>query len=365
MLAQSPWWQCSSGAAETLVGGGQSPCRTRKGRAEASTLTRAARFLALLLFFTGVPMGGLGHDAVPVAAQAYPVLTPTFPGAFEAGGGCGGLGDGTFTCYFDSRAVAGDPSDPGTITIAAAFDPADLILVSGYAADRAGHVCHVTAGAGTQTLTLGCPGGLQAYATGSVTFRPEPGNVTVTYSSPQAPEAGGVGPAMQRLFFSRWPSGPQAGPEAIAASTYPAGWNLVGGPSGWNLNNGPGSSSLPGPFYTYQESNSDYQSIPANVPLLAGLGVWAYFPSPTSVLGTPGSFLLYVTVPLPARHWIMIGNPSLGPAKVSGADAVYTYNPNIGSYEHNTSLQPGQGAWAWSANGGTVTVSSACPSQTC
>lgn len=46
---------------------------------------------------------------------------------------------------------------------------------------------------------------------------------------------------------------------------------------------------------------------------------------------------------------------------VSGADAVYTYDPTTDSYQETSTLQTGQGAWTYSADGGTVTFTLAGP----
>lgn len=305
--------------------------------------------------------------AVPaqVGAQAYPLpFQPShFPSEFAPGGGCGSSDTGRLTCYFDTQATAGDPADPGTITISIA-EPSDAVLTGAYAADRAGDVCGITAGAGTQTLMLTCPTGLEAFGTGSVTFDPDTARVTVDYSPGAVGQLTGPGPTTQRLYFSSRPYSFQVDPGTAGASTVPAGWNLVGGPSGWNLQAEPDLAPLPsllGSFYTYQAGDSDYEIIPVNVPLLAGIGVWAHLSSPMPVLQTPGSFLVYVTIPLPPNHWVMIGNPGLGPARVAGADVVYTYDSQKGTYMQSTTLGPGQGAWAWSTNGGAVTVSTFCP----
>jgi hypothetical protein len=52
---------------------------------------------------------------------------------------------------------------------------------------------------------------------------------------------------------------------------------------------------------------------------------------------------------------VMIGNPYPTTATVHGADVVYTYSPGSG-YSATTSLTAGQGAWAYSAAGGEVTI---------
>jgi hypothetical protein len=52
----------------------------------------------------------------------------------------------------------------------------------------------------------------------------------------------------------------------------------------------------------------------------------------------------------------MIGDPSgVAPATVAGADVVYAYDPANG-YQLTTTVLQGQGAWAMSESGGTISV---------
>ena len=67
-------------------------------------------------------------------------------------------------------------------------------------------------------------------------------------------------------------------------------------------------------------------------------------------------------IALPAGHFIMVGNPTDGPVSVSGADVVDTFNPATNAYTTVTgtaTLGPGQGAWAFSRAGGTLTLTPA------
>lgn len=52
----------------------------------------------------------------------------------------------------------------------------------------------------------------------------------------------------------------------------------------------------------------------------------------------------------------MVENPFTSEATVSGADAVYTYDQAKDGYQATTLLEPGQGAWVYSATGGTATI---------
>lgn len=148
-----------------------------------------------------------------------------------------------------------------------------------------------------------------------------------------------------------------AGLVPAPAVTYPAGWSLVGGPEDTAL------SGLSGPLYTLQPGSADYQSIlPLDpkgcsdcVRLPAGKGFWAYFQEATTLdlaLGVPQT----TTITLPAATWVMIGNPFSTAAAASGADLVFTYDQANG-YQPAEVLPPGQGAWAYSAAGGALTLS--------
>jgi hypothetical protein len=66
------------------------------------------------------------------------------------------------------------------------------------------------------------------------------------------------------------------------------------------------------------------------------------------------------TVSAPAGLWVMVGDPTQGTsATVQGADALFTWDPLAQKYVAATLLQPGQGAWALSYAGGTITIQGA------
>jgi hypothetical protein len=148
----------------------------------------------------------------------------------------------------------------------------------------------------------------------------------------------------------------QAGMSAIGASS---GASVTFGPSPtWSgagssarasdAGSGKGPVGIPSPYVT----------VPPGVPLPIGTAVWAHFDAPaqlwlTSVNGAP-----YLSWPISAGQWTTIGNPSTDVASVWGADAVYAWDPVAGAYTETDTLQPLQGAWAWSTAGGSVTVSS-------
>jgi len=64
-----------------------------------------------------------------------------------------------------------------------------------------------------------------------------------------------------------------------------------------------------------------------------------------------------VSIPLAAGQWAQVANPNAtAGARVSGADAVYTYDAGRQSYGSSSLLAPGQGAWVYSAAGGTAVI---------
>jgi PKD domain len=129
------------------------------------------------------------------------------------------------------------------------------------------------------------------------------------------------------------------------------GWSIVGGPSNTVIQ---GSD---GPLYTYQGADSSYETVPPGSALIPGQGYWAYFGAPsTEVLPmAPGQAS---SLSIPAGHWVMVGNPGSGTATVSGVDYMVVFSTSAGQYQPTTSLQPGQGAWAWSWNGTTARIQS-------
>jgi PKD repeat protein len=128
--------------------------------------------------------------------------------------------------------------------------------------------------------------------------------------------------------------------------TYQSGWNLVAAPTG---------STIPssGPLYTFQNGNTAYQTVQSTQ---AGFGYWAFFNSATTVT-IPFTGPQTITRALQPGQFIMIGNSSSSTATVTGADIVYIFSPAT-NYTQTTVLQPGQGAWAMSFNGGNVTIAS-------
>lgn len=146
---------------------------------------------------------------------------------------------------------------------------------------------------------------------------------------------------------------------------YPAGWNIVA----VTQRRPPFSNS---PLYTLQAGDSDYEVIPltATAALQPRVGYWTYFNYDTNIpmlfatsceiaIPIPGGGLCGLAnphIPVLAGRWVMIGNPLSQPITVTGADALYTYDPTEGSYVATTTLRVGQGAFVCSASGGRITI---------
>jgi hypothetical protein len=109
-------------------------------------------------------------------------------------------------------------------------------------------------------------------------------------------------------------------------------------------------------LYTYQPGDTNYEVLGADEPLVQPEGYWAYFGS-TGYETLPVRGPQTLTLNLPALQWVMIGNPRGTPATVTGADAVYVYSGS-GGYVAASTLSPGEGAWAISTSGGTISISS-------
>jgi len=326
------------------------PCSEHAAGAMPPWLRRWAT-LALLLPFLAF-CRGIG-STVPSSAQTGYFASPS-------GGGCGSLGDGTFTCLFNPPVLEGAPGSPAALAVTVTR-PAGVAVVSAGAVDPLGNGCTRLEGAGPGGVTLTCAAGLAAGATASATFQPvaDAVGVVVSYTGSAPPAAGGR-PTDMFLFPYR-PPAPSIPPEMAGRRTYAGGWNLVGGPSGWNLYGGAGFSPLPGPLYTYQAGDTDYRQVSAGAPLLAGVGAWVYVAQPLAGTLWGEGRLPQLTVALPPSHWVTVANPGFKVASVDGADGVYTYDSDSGAYLQTTTLQAGEGAWVYSANGGTVTISPASP----
>jgi hypothetical protein len=96
-----------------------------------------------------------------------------------------------------------------------------------------------------------------------------------------------------------------------------------------------------------------------------GEGVWQYESTPQSVT-MPTDNTAYYSVQVGATEWGMIGNPYSIPQTVTlqSGDYAFTYAPGSGYSSAQTgsvTLQPGEGAWIYSAAGGTYVVGTMPP----
>ena len=130
--------------------------------------------------------------------------------------------------------------------------------------------------------------------------------------------------------------------------TYPAGWNLIGVSAG---------STVPVDTYAWDPAISRYVRVAAGTVLQAGGGYWAYFTTQTAVTLLPTGSDVSAHLSAPAGSWILVGNPSdRAPATILGGDAVFAWDPVGSRYTAVRTVLPGQGAWAFSATGGTITI---------
>ena len=137
-----------------------------------------------------------------------------------------------------------------------------------------------------------------------------------------------------------------------ATVSYAAGYNLAGAPSGTVLSGAAGS------LFSLAPGATSYTSLPVTKPLSGGVGVWAFFFTPATVT-LPCVSKQTLTVTLPAGVFVLVGNPGDTTATLSGADFVDTFNATTQSYvttKGTATLPPGQGAWAFSAKGGSLTI---------
>lgn len=139
-----------------------------------------------------------------------------------------------------------------------------------------------------------------------------------------------------------------AGARPAVTVTFHAGWSLVAAPDGARF------AGADGAIYTLQPGDDGYEALPPDTSAAAGEGYWVYFPTARTLALDGG--VAYVALTLPPGQWVLIGNPSGDRTlPVAGADAVFTYDPLRG-YRYAAQLQPGQGAWAYSAEGGPASI---------
>ena len=196
----------------------------------------------------------------------------------------------------------------------------------------------------TPTATATAPSG-GGGGSGGVVTTPTPSATSTSTPSPTPSPTASPTPS---------PAPSPTSTPGCATVSYAAGWNLAGGPNGTVLQGAAGS------LFTFQASDTGYETFPTSAALSGGVGVWTFFFSPTTVT-LPCVIAQSLSVPLPANHFIMVGNPFDRPATLSSADVMHTFNPATNSYTTATgtvTLGVGQGAWVFSSSGGMLTITS-------
>ena len=145
-------------------------------------------------------------------------------------------------------------------------------------------------------------------------------------------------------------------PPAAQSPLYAAGWNLVSGAQGAVLD-------ADAPLYTLDAQSGAFRGLPADAPLSAGTGYWAYFNAPTRPPGRPDG-ATPIDVPLLAGRWMLIGGVGTGDSSVTGVDALYIYTPTTGQFLPSAVIPPAEGALVYSAAGGTAHIAPAASPST-
>lgn len=296
---------------------------------------RCACHRAPILLLLGGLLFGAGHSlpsalATSSGACSYPDVTP-LPAS---------------DCSFDT---AVDVAPGGTLTLTVnPATPAFFVILRASSAEGG---CSGGSSSASPSLTLTCPDGLASGTPISFTLgvnqrSPLSATLAVVYN------ANGPEPATETISLaSSLPSPPTI--------TYPSGWNLVGGPTGTVLAGAAGS------LYTYRAGDTTYEVLPADTPLQAGAGYWAYFPDSTRI-ALPSVAPQDLTIPLLAGQWAMVGNPfDVSMELQPGAGTTLlaeSYDPSSGTYKAVPrvpccEINPGQGAWVVSSTGGSLTIS--------
>lgn len=137
--------------------------------------------------------------------------------------------------------------------------------------------------------------------------------------------------------------------------TVPPGWSLMGFPDGTILPQNWTAYAL-GPA----DPTSGFEQLPPRSVATGGAGYWVYVSADvTQRERIPDGAPSPRTVSLPPGRWTLVGNPFNGEAAASGADDVDIYDPVTSSYRSVATLYAGQGAWAYSASGGALTLAPA------
>lgn len=130
---------------------------------------------------------------------------------------------------------------------------------------------------------------------------------------------------------------------ATAIAEYEPGWNLV---SGWTGQTFP---QAVGPLYTLNDDGSDYVAVPNTQGIVAARAYWAYFDKHTQVPLNGRGYGTYPVIVFPGRYNMVGAESPAYNERVSGAGAVYTYDPVSGAWSQATTLKWGQGAFIFPA----------------
>lgn len=151
------------------------------------------------------------------------------------------------------------------------------------------------------------------------------------------------------------PTSLSRGGRVFFSMQYPSGWNIVAGNA---LHLDIAGYGMPGAIdssvYGLSADGSSYIPVTSDADIVDSQGYWGHFVQPSNAILSMHTGQV-TTIALPAGLWTLVGNPSYTAVTVSGADAVEIYVPDSG-YEFVSALAPGQGAWAYSASGGTMTI---------
>jgi hypothetical protein len=285
-------------------------------------------------------------------AYGYPYGCAGSPYACAAGGAClaplfapGCSGVGSASCTGRPLQV-GQSCANGVITSSAALPGVAGVCGGGIGIQP----CSSPPGAAT-------PGYISVAAPPSSAAPPQSVTCTGGGSAPAGQSCGApaqaMSPATQPAASTSAASLPSFGQQGQGSGLQVplvAGWNLISGPGGTVL------TGVSGSLFTYQAGDTNYEVLPVSGTLLkAGQGYWLNVAQATQI-SLPSSVGATVKVSLPAGQYVMVGNPGITAATVSGADTVLVYDASTSSYTSTTRLNPGQGAWALSNSGGQATI---------
>jgi len=174
------------------------------------------------------------------------------------------------------------------------------------------------------------------------------GTVTVTAAAAPAGNSGSTAATPSSSGNTGGGSPANAAPSGGRSASLSAGYNLVGPPGGTSF----GDSTA----FAFDPQSNMYVQLGAGEQTQAGQGYWLLSDNGGSMALGAGSTAPASFMAAPGA-WQLVGDPSgTEAALVSGADAVWTYDPASGQYQPATMLQPGQGAWAMSQAGGKITI---------